>query len=61
MPPMPVVAMPMDAAKSAAPRLMACRRGDAAAISSTWQMPAADSMITSKAIGLVGPWRVRWR
>ena len=35
LPPMPVVAIPMEAAKSAAPRLIASRRGVAAAISST--------------------------
>ena len=55
MPPIPVVAIPIEAAKSAAPRLIACRRGVAAAISSTWEMPAADSMMTSKAMGLVRP------
>jgi hypothetical protein len=43
----------MDAAKSAAPRLMACIRGLAAAISSTWAMPAALSMMTSKPIFFV--------
>ena len=45
----------IEAAKSAAPRLIACSRGEDAAISSTWAMPAADSMITSKAIFFLRP------
>ena len=52
---MPVVAMPMLAAKSAAPRLIACRRGLLAAISSTWLMPAADSMMTSSPMRFCRP------
>jgi hypothetical protein len=52
---MPVVCIPIDAAKSAAPRLIACSRGEAAAISSTWAMPAADSMMTSNPIRFVRP------
>jgi hypothetical protein len=47
--------MPIDAAKSAAPRLMACMRGLAAAISSTWAIPAALSMMTSKPIFFCRP------
>jgi hypothetical protein len=47
----------MEAAKSAAPRLMACSRGEAAAISSTCEMPAALSMMTSKADFLGAPHR----
>jgi hypothetical protein len=52
---MPVVAIPIEAAKSAAPSDIACRRGLDAAISSTCAMPAADSMITSKAMGFSRP------
>jgi hypothetical protein len=43
------------AAKSAAPRLIACRRGEEAAISSTCAMPAAVSMITSRLIRFFRP------
>ena len=45
----------MLAAKSAAPKLIACNRGDAAAISSTWAIPAAVSMITSRLIRFLRP------
>ena len=52
---MPVVAIPIEAAKSAAPSDMARKRGLAAAISFTFEIPAALSIITSKAIGFSRP------
>ena len=45
---MPVVCIPIEAAKSAAPRLIACIRGLAFAISAAFRNPSAVSMITSK-------------
>ncbi len=47
--------MPIEAAKSAAPRLIACRRGEAAAISRTFWKPRAVSMMTSKPSFLLRP------
>ena len=55
---MPVVCIPIEAAKSAAPRLIACIRGLAAAISATFWKPSAVSMMTSKPIRLVRPFAV---
>ena len=55
---MPVVCIPIEAAKSAAPMLSACSRGLDAAISSTWAKPAAVSMIASKLIRLLRPFAI---
>jgi hypothetical protein len=49
------VCIPIEAAKSAAPSDIACKRGLEPAISSTLLMPAALSMMTSKLIGLARP------
>ena len=50
-----MVCIPIEAAKSAAPRLIACNRGLEAAISSTCAIPAAVSMMTSSPIRFLRP------
>ena len=47
--------MPIEAAKSAAPRLIAWRRGEPAAISRALAKPSAVSMMTSRPTRLLRP------